>query len=125
MANHINTQHFKKLLEAEHIALLKELATVGRVNPDNPDDWEATASKMDILSSDENELADKFESQGENEAILSELEPQLNDVKHALEKIEKGTYGVCEICQEPIETERLEANPAAKTCLKHMESHVA
>jgi len=30
-----------------------------------------------------------------------------------------GTYGVCEICEETIAPERLQANPAARTCAEH------
>lgn len=44
---------------------------------------------------------------------------QLTDVKHALEKIEAGTYGVCEVSGEPIPLERLEAMPTATTCIEH------
>ena len=44
---------------------------------------------------------------------------QLTDVKHALEKIEAGTYGICEVSGEPIPLERLEAMPTATTCIEH------
>ena len=42
------------------------------------------------------------------------------EIDAALEKMEKGTYGICEVCNKPIEEDRLEANPAAKTCKEHM-----
>jgi RNA polymerase-binding transcription factor DksA len=119
---HVDTTRMKGMLEGELLRLERELATVGRKNPDNPGDWEASAaaSDLDILQSDENEVADQIEQYEENVAILGDLEPQLNDVKRALEKIENGTYGLCETCNEPIESERLEANPSARTCVKHM-----
>jgi RNA polymerase-binding transcription factor DksA len=44
----------------------------------------------------------------------------LNTVVHALGKIEAGTYGVCEVSGMDIEEDRLEANPAARTCKAHM-----
>jgi len=100
--------------------LESELKTVGRANPNNPQGWQATANDMDVDSADENELADKMEELEENELILGQLEKQLADVESALERIEKGTYGICEIGNEPIEKERLEAVPSAKTCKKHM-----
>ena len=34
---------------------------------------------------------------------------------YPLKKIEAGTFGVCEISGEPIEEDRLDANPAART----------
>jgi DnaK suppressor protein len=41
----------------------------------------------------------------------------LNDVEHALEKYEAGTYGLCDSCGQPIEEARLEAIPQASLCL--------
>ena len=39
----------------------------------------------------------------------------------ALEKIEKGEYGTCEVCAAEIEEDRLEANPSARTCKAHVD----
>jgi len=44
----------------------------------------------------------------------------LGAVDTALERIEKGTYGLCESCQEPIETDRLLADPLICFCLDHL-----
>lgn len=41
----------------------------------------------------------------------------LNDVEHALEKYEAGTYGLCDSCGQAIERARLEAIPQASLCL--------
>lgn len=41
----------------------------------------------------------------------------LNDVEHALEKYEAGTYGLCDSCGQAIEEARLEAIPQASLCL--------
>jgi len=113
-------QNFKAKLEKERELLKSELSTVGDVNPNNPNGWEATAGKMEIDTADENEVADKMEELEENELILGQLEKQLVEVNAALERIEKGTYGICEVAGEPIEKERLEASPSARTCIKHM-----
>ena len=50
-------------------------------------------------------------------SILERVEAELNDVEHALRRIDVGTYGTCEACGRPIEEERLEAVPAARLCL--------
>jgi DnaK suppressor protein len=34
-----------------------------------------------------------------------------------LTRLDAGTYGTCEVCGEPIGTARLEARPAARTCI--------
>jgi RNA polymerase-binding transcription factor DksA len=41
----------------------------------------------------------------------------LDDVRHALERLEAGTYGVCEGCGRTIPFERLEAIPQARLCV--------
>ncbi|MEK7463759.1 MAG: TraR/DksA C4-type zinc finger protein [Patescibacteria group bacterium] len=118
--NKKDTQYFKDKLLKEKALLEEELASIGKVNPDNPEDWDATSGKIEVDSADENEVADKMEELEENKAILQQLEPQLNEVKAALQRIDSGSYGICEVSGEPIERERLEANPSARNSIKHM-----
>lgn len=115
-----NTKILEETLRAELQTVEKELKTVGRKNPANPADWEAKPDKMDIMPADSNEVADSIESYEENTGILKQLEIRFNEIKSALDRIKTGTYGLCETCQKPIETKRLEANPAATSCVKHM-----
>ena len=117
----MNTTHFKEKLEKELKLLESELKTVGRINPENPADWQAKQTNLNVTNADKNELADQIENYEGNTAILKQLEIQLNDVKHALEKINAGTYGTCEVDGEPIPEDRLEANPSARTCIEHIE----
>jgi DnaK suppressor protein len=57
--------------------------------------------------------------QGENQALLNQLNDQLDDIDHALAKFDSGTYGLCEVCGEPIAEARLEAMPATRFCIAH------
>jgi RNA polymerase-binding transcription factor DksA len=116
----MDTKHFKEKLEKELKTLETELQSVGHKNPDNPKDWEASSGEVDVNASDPADIADNIESYESNTAILKPLEVQYNDVKTALDKIKKGTYGKCETCGKEIEEKRLDANPAAKTCVAHM-----
>ena len=113
-------EELKEKLETEKALLTKELKTVGRINPENPGDWQATPAKMDANNADENVLADTIEEFEGNTAILKQLEIRFNEVNSALERIANGKYGLCKICQKTIEEDRLEANPAAETCKEHM-----
>ena len=99
-----------------------QLKELGEQNPKVPGDWEATGGELETMSplQDSNEAADKLEEYEERREEVDQLEIRLREINSALEKIEKGTYGICEAGGEPIEPERLEANPAAKTCTKHM-----
>ena len=116
----IDTNKFKQRLLDEKVKLEKELLTLGRKNPDNPSDWEAVEPEMNTDTADEEERADAIEVFETNTAILNNLEIQLSDVNSALEKIEKGTYGICEVSGQMIEEDRLEANPAARTAKAFM-----
>jgi RNA polymerase-binding transcription factor DksA len=57
--------------------------------------------------------------QGENISLANQLEDQLNDVQRALEKLDEGTYGICEVCGTEIAAARLEAMPATRYCIDH------
>ncbi|HET8620810.1 MAG TPA: TraR/DksA C4-type zinc finger protein [Acidimicrobiales bacterium] len=57
--------------------------------------------------------------QGENKALLNQLNEQLDEVNRALAKVDAGDYGLCERCGEPIAEARLEAMPATRFCIKH------
>lgn len=41
----------------------------------------------------------------------------ISKVRKALEKIEDGSFGFCEVCGEPIEFKRLEARPVTTLCI--------
>ncbi len=47
------------------------------------------------------------------------LAASLADVDRALEKLAAGTYGICDVCGEPIPAERLEARPFTSRCVRH------
>jgi len=115
----LDTKHFKELLEAEQKELEEDLAQLGRINPDDDEDWEVVKEDLNVLTSDFNELADEFEEFESDAAILNELEIRLNEVKHALAKIEKESYGICEVSGKEIPKERLEVNPAARAHTEH------
>ena len=56
---------------------------------------------------------------GENQAMLNKMHDQLADAQRALAKMDEGTYGLCEVCGEPIADARLEAMPATRYCINH------
>lgn len=118
----IDITHFKEKLEVEKKLVEGDLRGVGRVNPQNSRDWEATPSSVDGVSADKTEVAEQMEEFEERSSVEVELENKLRSIERALDKIKNNTYGICEIGGEPIEIARLEANPAATTCIKHLNS---
>jgi DnaK suppressor protein len=45
----------------------------------------------------------------------------LREVEEALVRVKEGTYGVCQECEEPISSKRLQALPWAKFCVRCQE----
>ncbi|MEO1927825.1 MAG: RNA polymerase-binding protein DksA [Nautiliaceae bacterium] len=42
---------------------------------------------------------------------------ELEEINEALKKIKEGTYGICEMCEDEIQEERLKIKPHAKYCI--------
>ncbi len=115
----MKTERFRKKLEAEKARLETEMGSVGRRNPSVPNDWEAVPSE----TGSEADLADQADvvmSRESNTAILADLEARYDTILSALARIGAGTYGKCETCGKKIEEARLEADPAATTCMKDL-----
>ncbi len=64
----------------------------------------------------EEEATESFELE-KRLALEKQIKDHLAGVEHALDKFEKGTYGLCDDCGQPIPLDRLEALPQASRCL--------
>ena len=118
---HIPQESLEELrgaLEAEKDSLEEELASHGRVQGETGD-WQGASTGFDGEEADPLDVADQIEELATNVPLVEELEARHTDVEEALEKMENGTYGTCEECGEDIPLDRLEANPAARTCIAH------
>jgi len=47
----------------------------------------------------------------------------LQQVDSALERIDNGSYGICDVCHDSIETDRLLIDPLVTVCLDHLNHH--
>jgi DnaK suppressor protein len=50
-------------------------------------------------------------------ATARSIATSLADTDRALEKVADGTYGRCDVCEEPIPDERMEARPTTAHCV--------
>lgn len=48
--------------------------------------------------------------------IINQQVKELEEIEDAIKRIKKGTYGICEMCDESIAMGRLRAKPFAKFC---------
>ncbi|MBK9293740.1 MAG: TraR/DksA C4-type zinc finger protein [Oligoflexia bacterium] len=100
-------EKFKKLLVLQKSELLNNTSKLIKEEAQHsPDDL---ADETDLAVSEVNQnLALRLR---DRERVL------LQKIELALSKIDDGTYGTCESCEEPIEPKRLEARPVATMCI--------
>ena len=87
---------------------------------DSVSDESERESLSELSSSDQHpgDIGSETFEREKDLSILEQVEAELADVAHALDRLDQGTYGTCEACGEVIGDERLEALPAARFCLK-------
>jgi len=64
----------------------------------------------------EEEATESFELE-KRLALEKQTRANIAEIELALDKFKKGTYGLCDICGQPIPADRLEAVPYANLCL--------
>ena len=117
--NMLDKKKIKEKLERERDILLEEMRDMGKLNLETGE-WDATPEEIDNPEADQNSMADRFEDFEARSSMIRTLEPRLKDILQALKAVNRESFGKCEVCKKDIEMARLEANPAARTCKKHL-----
>lgn len=81
-------------------------------------------NEMENITTEENindmeDLASLESDSMHHAALLKQQQHELDEVNHAITKIQEGTYGICEESGHVIPLERLYAKPYARYCLEH------
>jgi len=107
---------FREQLLAELTRLQAELDEIERrtARMDESD----RASELSAYEDHPADLASETFEREKDLAIGESVEHLLHKVISALEKIERGTYGLCDACGRPIKKARLKALPFATLCLE-------
>jgi DnaK suppressor protein len=71
----------------------------------------------DLELNDEGDYAAASAETIVDSAILVQQRKELNEIEFALDKIKKGSFGICEMCEEPIGKARLEVKNFARFCI--------
>jgi RNA polymerase-binding protein DksA len=108
-------QELKNSLLAEKTELEKNLEQIAKPLNKKVGDYE---TNFEEIGTDKEDNATEIEQYSDNFSVETVLEKKLQAVISALQKIEVGTYGLCENCRKEIDLARLKASPSAKTCLK-------
>jgi RNA polymerase-binding transcription factor DksA len=116
----LDKKKIKEKLEKERDGLLEQMKGMGKLNLETGE-WETTPEELDFPESDENDKADRFEDFEARSSVMRTLEPRFNSILKALKGLNRESFGKCIVCKKDIEMARLEVNPAAQTCKKHLE----
>jgi len=103
------TIDYRQLLESEKGQLQAELAELGFADGGGGLDYDPNFADSSQVTAE----------RGEAEVLALQLRETLGEVAQAISRLEEGTYGRCEACDEPIAPARLEAMPAARFCINH------
>lgn len=112
--NKKDLQRFKKLIEDERVRVVQRIGMI-------EEEIQGMAASQSGNQSYSNHMADiGSDSIEQEQAFLhaSQGTDYLMALEEALRRIEKGTYGTCEECNEKIPPRRLEAFLAARLCIK-------
>lgn len=113
----MNIDDQKLKLVEEKKNLEKDLDLLG--NRDANGGWLVVPDEDDGTHADPIDNADTTEDFEEKIARLNVLEAQHAQIQKALDAIENGTYGICEVSGEIIPENRMMANPSATTTVEH------
>ncbi len=115
----LDKKQLKEKLEAERDVLFEEMKDIGVFNPETKT-WEATPEPQPFPEADQNDAADRFEDFEERTSLLRDLEKRLKSILNAIKNFGSSGFGKCKVCKKEIEAARMKANPAARTCMKHL-----
>jgi RNA polymerase-binding protein DksA len=112
----IDTAEYRKRLEEEKARLLH---AVGFLEKENPGSISEELGELAEGGTD-NHLGDTAGAMFDrelDEGLEEGAKDTLAEIDAALQRIEDGTYGICENCGKPIGAERLAALPWARLCI--------
>lgn len=112
--NKKDLQRFRKLIEDERQRVVQRIGMI-------EEEIQGMAASQSGNQSYSNHMADIGSDAIEQEQAFlhaSQGSDYLMALEDALRRIDKGTYGICEECEEKIPPRRLEAFLAARLCIK-------
>jgi len=117
MENSLNPKiiaEIEKTLLTQKKQILHELSELSRKDNHEADN---TSTKFPEYGDKPDENAQEITDYSTNIVTEKVLEKSLEDIDKSLERIKKGTYGVCKYCGNQIAEKRLLARPTASSCI--------
>lgn len=102
----------KQIEELKEILLQRKELIISNIEGSR----ESINSLKDSECNDEYDYAEVSSDSFKEGIIVNQQIKELHEIEDAIKSIYKGTYGVCEMCDESIAIGRLRAKPFAKFC---------
>lgn len=102
----------KQIDELKNVLIERRILITNNINESR----ESIDSLKNSECKDEYDYAEISSDSFKEGIIANQQVQELSEIEDSLKRIEKGTYGVCEMCDESIAIGRLRAKPFAKFC---------
>ena len=112
----VDTDRFREALLAERERVTKAIEYLHEENPGSIED--ETGEIVGTIDSERyGDTATVTYDRELDYSLEENSETVLREIDAALQRIDDGTYGICEVCGKPIGEERLEAMPWTRLCI--------
>ena len=112
--NKADIDKIKQHLLTEKARMEKDLGIFNQDVPHETSDYDTSFQNM---GDEVDDNVHEVEEYTVNKSLEIANESNLRDTKKALDRIEKGTYGICKYCDKEIEIQRLTARPTSSSCV--------
>ena len=105
----------RKRLEEERARLQRIQDDLQREQEESTSETGGELSSLDQHPGDSG--TETFEME-KNVSLREQVDDELREIEAAFVRLDRGTYGICQACREPVGDERLEAMPATRFCIE-------
>jgi len=104
-----------KELNKRRSQIIEDLELIAK---DDETEEDGMKAKFPDFGSKSDENAQEISEYSTNLATEKVLQSTIRDIDSTLERIKKGTYGICKYCDKEINKKRLVARPVASACIE-------
>jgi DnaK suppressor protein len=107
-------QEIHDRLESEHRRLASLLQSLERETSLEPED---AGAELSVAGKHPADISTETLERTKALSIVRDLSIQVDEIERAQQRLQRGEYGPCEACGQPIAPPRLEAKPATRYCV--------
>ncbi len=115
MARELELDRYREMLEKERQRMVHQIRNIDASQ--DQDESEALSELSDYDDHPADVATETFERE-KDRALRTNAQRTVERIDSALRKMERGTYGLCDICGKEIPAGRLDAVPYATLCVK-------